>query len=84
MISGPQLRAARALLGWSQARLAEKSGVAEITIKVFERGVTDPRVSTMTAIIGTIEKAGVEFTNGGQPGVRMKAKAKPRGKAKSR
>ena len=82
MISAPQLRAARALLGWSQARLAAKSGISEIAIKTFERGVTDPRVSTMAAIIGAIEKAGVEFTNGGQPGVRMKAKA--RGKAKSR
>ena len=72
------------MLGWSRARLAEKSGVAEITINVFERGVTDPRVSTMTAIIHAIERAGVEFTNGGQPGVRMKAVAKPRRKPKTR
>jgi predicted transcriptional regulator len=84
MISIPQLRAARALLGWSQADLAENAGLSEISVKNIERGAATPKTSTMEALITAIEKAGVEFTNGGQPGVRMKAKAKPRGKAKPR
>lgn len=84
MISIPQIRAARALLGWTQAALAENAGLSEISVKNIERGVAAPKASTMAALITAIEKGGVEFTNGGQPGVRMKAKAKPRGKAKSR
>ena len=84
MISRPQIRAARALLGWTQADLAENAGLSEISVKNIERGVAAPKASTMAALITAIEKAGVEFTNGGQPGVRMKAKAKPRGKARSR
>lgn len=78
MISIRQIRAARALLDWTQADLAESAGLSEITIKNIERDVAAPRVSTMEALITAIEKAGVEFTNGGRPGVRMKAKAKPR------
>lgn len=84
MISIPQLRAARAYLDWSQADLAENAGLSEISVKNIERGVAAPKVSTMAALITAIEKAGVEFTNSGRPGVRMRGKAKPRGKPKSR
>ncbi|MGA7533951.1 MAG: helix-turn-helix transcriptional regulator, partial [Pseudolabrys sp.] len=41
------MRAARGLLGWTQVELAEASGVSEISIKNIERGVTDPRSSTL-------------------------------------
>lgn len=70
-----QLRAARALLEWSQAVLAENSGISLPTIKRLEPG-DGPLVgqlSTITALERALEAAGVEFTNGGQPGVRMKA-----------
>lgn len=63
MFSSAQLRAARALVGWSQDRLAEASGVSVISIKLFERGRTDPRMSTMTAIRSSLSKAGVIFTD---------------------
>jgi transcriptional regulator with XRE-family HTH domain len=68
-----QIRAARALLGWKQTDLAERSGVSGISIKNIERGFTDPRVSTLNAIIRAFETAGIEFTNGGQPGVKLRA-----------
>lgn len=76
MIVPAQIRAARALLGMKQSELAVSSGISEISIKNIERGATDPRTSTLTAIIRALESAGVEFTNGDQPGVRLR-KASP-------
>jgi ribosome-binding protein aMBF1 (putative translation factor) len=38
MITGEQVKAARKLLGWSQARLSSKSGFGDSTIAKFERG----------------------------------------------
>ena len=76
MISA-QLRAARALLDWNQTVTAQKSGLSVETIKRLENmkgtlGAT--KVETLDAIVKAFERAGVEFTNGDQPGVRMKAK----------
>jgi transcriptional regulator with XRE-family HTH domain len=69
-----QLRAARALVAWSQEKLAEASGVSLPTIKRLEPGdgVLPTKVETMQKLQRALEAAGVEFTNGGQPGVRMK------------
>jgi predicted transcriptional regulator len=77
MITAGQIRAARALIGWKQTDLAAKSGVSEISIKNIERGVTDPRSSTLGAIQAAFEKAGVVFleagdTRDGGIGVRLK------------
>jgi transcriptional regulator with XRE-family HTH domain len=74
MIKG-QWQAARALIGWSQSDLAERVGVASLTIKRLEAGQSvsdDVRSRAQSAL----EAAGVEFTNGEQPGVRLR-KAKP-------
>ncbi len=76
MTSG-QLRAARALLDWSQTTLAEKCGLSVETIKRLERmkgSLEATKVSTLEAIIKALDKAGVEFTNGDGHGVRMKPK----------
>ncbi len=72
-IKSHQLRAARALLGWSQEKLAEMSGVSLPTIKRLEPGEDVPatKVETMERLRQAFEAAGVEFTNGGQPGIRM-------------
>lgn len=69
-----QVRAARALLGWSQDRLAEASRVTRRTLLRFEIGETIPRVATLAAIRAALEAAGVEFIaeNGGGAGVRLK------------
>lgn len=66
VITPAQIRAARALLGWKQTDLAEKSGVSEISIKNIERGVTDPRASTLQAIQDAFAKHKVEFLDPGQ------------------
>ncbi|MEM9705158.1 MAG: helix-turn-helix transcriptional regulator [Pseudomonadota bacterium] len=74
MITREQCRAARALLDWSRAKLAEASSVSERTITDFERGARNPINSSLIAIRLGLENAGVEFIaeNGGGPGVRLK------------
>jgi transcriptional regulator with XRE-family HTH domain len=62
------------LLGWSQDPLAAASGVAKATIANFELGKRAPYERTLKDIRAALERAGVEFTNGKQPGVRMKKK----------
>jgi transcriptional regulator with XRE-family HTH domain len=73
-ISSGQARAARALIGWSQDRLVEVSGVPKRTIARFELGDGSPQRRTLAAIQAALEAAGVEFIpeNGGGPGVRLR------------
>ena len=74
MIAKEQSRAARALIGWSRADLAKASKVSERTITDFERGARSPINSSLAALAGAFETAGVEFIpeNGGGPGVRLR------------
>jgi transcriptional regulator with XRE-family HTH domain len=65
-----QLRMARAAVGWGVRELAEKAGVTANTVTRIENGA-DAKQSTMDALQGALEAAGVEFTNGEQPGVRL-------------
>jgi transcriptional regulator with XRE-family HTH domain len=67
-----QCRAARALLGWSQAQLSAASGVATKTVADFEREERTPYERTLNDIRTALDAAGVEFTNGAQPGVKTK------------
>lgn len=80
VITAGQIRAARALIGWRQSDLASASGVSEISIKNIERGVTDPRASTLGALQQAFHDAGVVFldpgdTRDGGPGVRLTGRA---------
>jgi hypothetical protein len=74
LIIGPQLRAARALLGMEQIELAKRARVARGTIRRMESfaGEIGARTGTLSLVQRTLEKAGVEFMNDGQPGVRFK------------
>src|SRR6202051_365617 len=65
-----QLRMARAAVGWGVRELAEKAGVTANTVTRIENG-SDAKQSTMDALQRALEEAGVEFTNGDQPGVRL-------------
>jgi DNA-binding XRE family transcriptional regulator len=67
VITSGQIKAARALLGWTQVQLAEAAGIGEISVKNIERGVTDARASTLTKIQAAFEKAGVQFIADGAP-----------------
>jgi transcriptional regulator with XRE-family HTH domain len=62
-------RAARGLMGWSQAQLAAASKVATKTIADFERESRTPYERTLVDVRRAFEDAGLRFTNGGQPGV---------------
>lgn len=73
-IGAPQSRAGRALLNWSREKLATVSGVPARTVADFELGNTTPRATTTAAIRSALESAGVEFTDGDAPGVRLRAK----------
>ena len=59
MIKG-QWQAARALIGWSQSDLAEKVGVARMTIKRLEGGRVSDDIRARAQ--GALEAASVEFT----------------------
>jgi transcriptional regulator with XRE-family HTH domain len=72
-ISPAQCRAARALIAWSQDQLAAASKVAKATIANFEAGNREPYERTLDDVQAALEAAGVEFTNGGRPGVRMRS-----------
>lgn len=44
------------------------------TVNRWETGAVEPRKETVDRVVRAIEERGVEFTNGGQPGVRYKAR----------
>jgi transcriptional regulator with XRE-family HTH domain len=71
MITGPQVRAARGLLGWSRAKLSRQSSVSASAIQRFENGRHDPRDSTLGAIEATLVEGGVTFI--GTIGVQLRA-----------
>ena len=74
MVTGLQIRMARACLRWTAKDLAEKSGVSWATIQRMEStdGVPPATTPNLEAVQRALEAAGVEFTNGDAPGVRLK------------
>ncbi len=77
MITGSQVRAAKALLKWSGNVLAVKANIAISTIRRIEAedGVlANANIKTLSAIQKALEEGGVEFigTPDQQPGVRLK------------
>ena len=77
MLTPAQLRAARSLVDWTRDDLAVKSGVFANTIKNFESGTSDPKLSTLHKWRRALEEAGVLFIDPderGGPGVRLRAR----------
>ena len=77
MVEAAQVRAARALIGWSQAKLAETTGVPVSTINEFETGAPDRIANEAAAdkIRAALEAAGAVFLpkdDGGGIGVRLR------------
>ena len=64
-ITTNQVRAARALLGWSQRDLAKNAKIAVSTVADFERGQRVPVPANFQAIRDAIAAAGIAFTAGG-------------------
>lgn len=61
VVSPAQCRAARALLKWTQARLAQQAAVARKTVADFELGNRSLHRRTRLDITVALEAAGVEF-----------------------
>jgi transcriptional regulator with XRE-family HTH domain len=76
MITGAQIRMARGYLRWSAKELADKSGVAESTIKRMEQdeGFPVARGANIEAVHNALRDAGIDFIpeNGGGVGVRLR------------
>jgi DNA-binding XRE family transcriptional regulator len=77
-LTSKQCAAARALVGWSQDKLAEAAQVARATIANFENhSRIEPSQRNLISIIASLEQAGVQFipedVNAGLgPGVRLR------------
>lgn len=80
VITAPQLRAARALLGVDQRRLAELAGLSVPTIQRMEAsgGVVRGNVDSLMRLVGALDAAGIELigegavSSTGGRGVRLK------------
>jgi transcriptional regulator with XRE-family HTH domain len=70
-----QIRAARALLGWSQTTLARSAGVGLSTLQRIEqgKGVVKGNFDTVLKIQKALENAGIRFSeeDSGEVGVRL-------------
>jgi hypothetical protein len=77
-VSNRQIKAARALVGWSQEHLTAASGVSLPTVKRLESadGLLGGRQGTRDRLIDALAKAGVIFIHDGEegPGVRLRAR----------
>ena len=71
MISIEQIKAARALLDWTQDDLAHAAKLSKPSINTLERRIANPKMETLASIQRALEEAGVEFMEG--PGVRLKS-----------
>ena len=72
MITPDQCLEARELLGWSRVRLGSRCGLSHTSLRRFEVGVLFPKSESLAAIERALNEAGVEFTDGDQPGVWMR------------
>ena len=86
MITAAQMRAARALLGYDQRMLAERSGLSVPTIQRMESsdGVVRGTVDSLMKLVHALDRAGIELiaeggvsASGGR-GVRLKEPAERR------
>ncbi len=64
VLYGEQIRAARALLGWSQSELAESADVAQITVRRFEasNGPVSGKIESLIRIQSALETAGINLS----------------------
>lgn len=84
VLTGTQIRAARAAVRWSTMRLAQEANVSQQTVHNAERSNGIPRmnVATLEKIKGAFERAGIEFLDGryageGGPGIRISPETEP-------
>lgn len=77
MLTGEQVRAARALLGWSEDRLAEAASLSPDTVRLFENGQPAHYQATSDRLRRALEAAGAEFfPDNGSVSVQFGSKAR--------
>ena len=67
-----QCRMARAGVGWGIRELCAAASVSQGTLVDFEGGKRTPQARTLAAIRTALEAAGVVFTDGEEPGVKLR------------
>jgi transcriptional regulator with XRE-family HTH domain len=67
-----QLDIFQTLMGWTQDKLCEAAQVSGPTLRNLEAGKMPPLHATLAVIQRILEDAGVEFTNGDEPGVKLR------------
>ena len=73
-ITGPQCKAARALVQWPREHVARLSGVTVEAIRAFERGRIHPGEEAVARLRAVLESGGARFIdeNGMGVGVRLR------------
>ena len=82
LVTGNQLKAARALAGVDQQQVADSAGVNVNTIRNMEARGTKPITSsavTVRIVQLALEALGIEFLNHAQPGVRLRKRRRAKG-----
>ena len=80
MVTPREVRAARAFLGWTRQRLADKAIVSLNSIIRLEQGVVDSRTSTVDAVRRVLERAGIEFLSLSEGTEGLRVRGRRRGK----
>jgi transcriptional regulator with XRE-family HTH domain len=65
MLTGMEIRAARALLNWSQGKLAKNAGISMSSVQRIEsqNGIPDARTRTLLRFERCFQAAGITFSN---------------------
>ena len=79
MITAAQIKAARALLDWTQEHLADRAIISKSAVARLERGDVDTRTSTLKAVQEALEAAGIEFLADGGKGIGVRLNLTRRG-----
>lgn len=81
MLTGAQIRAARAAIGWSAEDLARAAHVVRRTIGTIEReqGIPSSNAQTLAKLQSALEAAGIEFIGSPDdgPGIRIRRQPAP-------
>ena len=62
VLTGETIRAARALLGWTQDRLGLEAGLVRNTVVTLEAGRVPVSPDSEQRILRALERAGIRFT----------------------
>jgi len=71
-LSTSRAQAGRALVVWSRHQLAVASGVPKRRLARFASADSAPQRRTLSEVRVAFESAGVAFTNGAAPGIRLR------------